>query len=125
MRKRIHGEDSDHPEIAVLLNNLGNDDSDMEEYKKAEEYYRLSLNMYQRIHGEESDHPHIVIALRGLGLSYDAMEEMEREGIQLSQPAHPLDNTSDTIEENDPEGTQLPSQVRYRRRRQRLCCKCM
>ena len=31
MRKRIHGEDSDHPEIAVALNNLDINYSNMKE----------------------------------------------------------------------------------------------
>ena len=65
MRKRIHGKDSDHPEIAVVLNNLGSNYCNMKEYTKAEEYYRQSLNMYKRIHGEESDHTDIAMVLWG------------------------------------------------------------
>ena len=76
MFKRIHGEDIDHPEIAVVLNNLGHNKYSMEEFLIAEEYYRLSLDMYQRIHGVDSDHPHIVNILRRLGMTYDAMEEI-------------------------------------------------
>ena len=61
----------------------------MKEYTKAEEFCRLSLNMYQRVHGEDSNHPHILIALHALGKTYDAMEDIEREGIQfLSLPMH-------------------------------------
>ena len=66
MKKRIHGENNDHPDIAVSLKDLGSIYQAMNEYDKAKEYQRLSLEMHKRIHSETSDNSDIARSLNNL-----------------------------------------------------------
>ena len=78
MRKCFHGEDSDHPDLVVGLNNIGFTYLRMKEFTKAKEPLMLALNMDRRIHGEHGDGDHTGISsviLHNLGNYYRNMKQ--------------------------------------------------
>ena len=59
MCKRIHGEDSDHSDIADELRGLGKTYGEMRDHEKAKIHLELALNMYTRLYGNDNQHPDI------------------------------------------------------------------
>ncbi|KAI8491519.1 hypothetical protein Bbelb_307190 [Branchiostoma belcheri] len=62
-----HGEGTEHPDIAMSLNNLGVAWSHLGDHRKAISYHDQSLRMSRSIHGEDTEHPGIAMSLHNLG----------------------------------------------------------
>ena len=70
MRRRVHGAEKDHPDIATSLHNLAGVHNLQGRYGEAEPLYVEALEMWRRVHGAETDHPDIATSLRDLASLY-------------------------------------------------------
>jgi tetratricopeptide (TPR) repeat protein len=86
MRRRIYGEDVDHPEIASSLHNLAVVLSGLGELRQARELYEQALAMQQRIYGQDADHPAIADTLNNLAGVLDDLGEL-RQARELYEQA--------------------------------------
>jgi hypothetical protein len=67
MQRKVYGEEAAQPDIAVLLNALGNVCLSKCEYEKARGYYEESLATRRKLYGEEAAQPDIAASLNALG----------------------------------------------------------
>jgi tetratricopeptide (TPR) repeat protein len=76
MRKRLY-KDTDHPDVAISLNNLGASYDSKREFEKALEYYEEAMKMLKRYH-KGFDHPDISTSLNNIGVSYENMGDQSK-----------------------------------------------
>lgn len=61
--RSVHGEDAEHPDIALSLHNLGSVLESKRNLDEAESHYRTSLAMERAVHGEDAEHLDIAASL--------------------------------------------------------------
>ena len=76
--REIYGRESNHVDIAVLLSNLGNCYTGMNQHQRAMEYYKKSLAMVEEIYGKQEDHILMAQQLRNMGQCYNNTQEFKR-----------------------------------------------
>ena len=70
IREKIHG--AEHPEVALVLNNLAFIYENRGSYAEAEQFYKRSLKIFEKGLGQEN--PYTATALKTLGILYDKQE---------------------------------------------------
>ncbi|CAH1267017.1 TTC28 [Branchiostoma lanceolatum] len=70
MKRSICGEDTAHPDIASLLDNLGSSCRDLGEHRESGSYIEQALYMEYIIYGKDTAHPVIAGSLENLGASW-------------------------------------------------------
>ena len=76
MRWQIENLGEEHPDVATILNNIGNVYNILGEYDKALEYHNKSLEMSKKILGEE--HPDVAASLNNIGNVYYNLREYNK-----------------------------------------------
>ncbi|XP_078585414.1 uncharacterized protein LOC144867384 [Branchiostoma floridae x Branchiostoma japonicum] len=101
MRRSIYGQDTEHPDIADSLNNLGTAWRNLGDHKMAISYYEQSLQMRRSIYGEDTAHPYIADSLNNLSntwsnlgdhrkaISYYEQSLQMRRSVYGEDTAHP------------------------------------
>jgi hypothetical protein len=60
MKRRLHGDDADHPDVAASLANLAEVLREQGELSESARLHRESLAMRRRLHGDDADHSEVV-----------------------------------------------------------------
>jgi hypothetical protein len=66
MDRRLHGDDTDHPDVAASLNNLALVLRDQGDLSESARLHRESLAMPRRLHGDDTDNRDVARSLRCL-----------------------------------------------------------
>ncbi len=82
MERRIHGEDADHPSIAISLHQLGSVLKQKGDFDGAVSQYGASLRMMRRIHGNDAVHPVIDSAEQNLIMILLLLLQGDGEGVE-------------------------------------------
>ncbi|KAF6034544.1 hypothetical protein EB796_007152 [Bugula neritina] len=70
IRKVVHGEHTNHSDIALSYDNFGNVHRQLGNYDTALEYYTKSEEMLKDVYGEHTNHPHISSSYNNIGTTY-------------------------------------------------------
>ena len=76
-RRRVHGAEKAHPDIATTLNNLAMLYKKQGRYDDAEALYVEALAMWRRVHGAEKAHPDIATTLNNLAMLYEVQRRYD------------------------------------------------
>ncbi len=93
MYKRLYP-DQVHPDVAALLNNVGNAYENLGEITKGLEYYQQALRMYKRLYPDQ-DHPNVAASLNNIGIAYlglgDAAKglEYQEQALEMKRRLYP------------------------------------
>jgi tetratricopeptide (TPR) repeat protein len=88
---------SNHPNLAISYNNIGNVYNNMGEYSKALSYYEKALEIYQK--SLPPNHPNLATSYNNIGLVYDNMKEYSK---ALSYYEKDLEISKKTLPPNHP-----------------------
>eukprot|EP00058_Branchiostoma_floridae_P012587 XP_002598075.1 hypothetical protein BRAFLDRAFT_85709 [Branchiostoma floridae] len=97
--KNVFGQISAHPQIATLLQNLGDAWDGLSDQKKAISFLERALQMYRAIYGQSTAHRNIVNSLNSLGVTWynlgdnrkaiNYFEQAEQMFRSIHGPVHP------------------------------------
>ncbi|KAI8508372.1 hypothetical protein Bbelb_134710 [Branchiostoma belcheri] len=73
-----HGQSTSHPDIAILLNNLGSAWSNLGVHRKAISYFDKALQMERSIYGQSTPHPDIATSLNNLGSAWNDLGDCKK-----------------------------------------------
>ncbi|KAI8491619.1 hypothetical protein Bbelb_308190 [Branchiostoma belcheri] len=84
-----HGEGTEHPGIAISLNNLGYAWTHLGDHRKAVSYHEQALKMMRSIHGKDTEHPNIFKSLTNLGNAWSHLGE-HRKAVSYFEQAQQM-----------------------------------
>ncbi|XP_078581771.1 uncharacterized protein LOC144865099 [Branchiostoma floridae x Branchiostoma japonicum] len=103
MMRRIYGQTKAHPDVARLLNNLGEAWGSLGDQRRAISYHEQALQMSRSIYGQTTAHPVVAILLHNLGEAWTKMSEYRKaisyydQALQMRRSIYGKDTTHPEI----------------------------
>ena len=92
IRKALHNEGDNHPDVATSYSNIGNVYLAQEEFNLALEYHSKALDIRRSLHGE--DHPDVAASCQDVGVVYSKQAEYKKSTPEAAKSNSKLINDS-------------------------------